>query len=151
MSIDFKPRGRIFASEMFDGRLKKFGVREDSDGAIDTRWLTDGRKNYLCVWINDAGRVVEFTRYMWCGDPNRILAAVAEAFETEIFSEFEPQYWGFETWEEMNASPYLPSTSLQTDPRRPHPDGQDQLAHDRPRCRARTLPRSAASLRRGRS
>lgn len=35
--------------------------------------------------------------------PGRILAAVAEAFDTDIVSEHEPQYWGFETREEWHA------------------------------------------------
>ena len=106
MSTDFQPQKRILARELFDGRLKKFGDREDMEPTEGVRWLTDGRENYLCVWVNDAGCVLEFTKYAWCGDPNHILAAVAEAFETEIFSEHEPQCWGFATWEEMEASTY---------------------------------------------
>jgi hypothetical protein len=86
MSIDFWPRKDILASELFDERLKKFRVHEDTGEdfpSTNHRWLTDGRKNYL-LWVNDAGSVFEFTRYAWCGDPNHIRAAVAEAFETEI-------------------------------------------------------------------
>jgi hypothetical protein len=90
------------AHDLFDGRLAKFGVHEGTREKIqDVRVLTDGRDNYVTVWINDDGSVLEFTRYFGRGDPNRILAAVAEAFETEIFSEHEPQYWGCETKEEM--------------------------------------------------
>lgn len=140
MSTDFRPRDCMLASELFDGRLKKFGCREHRQGT--DRCLTDGRGNYLFVCIDDAGYAVEFTTRT---DPHLILTAITEAFDTQIFNEDEPQYWGFETWEEMNASPYLPSTSLQADPTRPHQDGQDRCTQNRARRRARTLPRSAAS------
>ena len=41
-----------------------------------------------------------FTQFCPNGDPSRILAAIYEEFDVEIFSEYEPQYWGFETEEE---------------------------------------------------
>ena len=43
------------------------------------------------------------TRYLPNGAPGKILAAVSEAFDTDIFSEYEPQFWGFETQEEWDA------------------------------------------------
>ena len=49
------------------------------------------------------GAVEFFTRY-GRNDAVAILAAVAEAFETEIFSEDEPQFWGFDTQEEWDAA-----------------------------------------------
>jgi hypothetical protein len=101
MSTDFRPRRCIFARDLFDGRLDKYGIHEWGAPREQWRCLTDGRDNYLSVLINDDGSVEEFTRYSSCNDPEAILAAVAEAFETEISSEHEPQYWGFETNEEM--------------------------------------------------
>ena len=50
--------------------------------------------------IDDDGSV-EFTTHNYYNDPYAILAAVAKAFETEIFSEHEPQYWGCKTNEEF--------------------------------------------------
>jgi hypothetical protein len=84
----------MLASELFDGRLKKFGCREHRQGT--DRCVTDGRGNYLFVCIDDAGYAVEFTTRT---DPHLILTAITEAFDTQIFSEDEPRFWGFPTWE----------------------------------------------------
>ena len=35
--------------------------------------------------------------------PSRILEAIATTFDTEIFSEHEPQFWGFTSQEELDA------------------------------------------------
>ena len=103
MSTDFRPERNIFARDLFDGRLAKFGIHEwDTPHEHRTRSLTDGRDNYLCVLVDDDGSVGEFTTHNYCNDPYAILAAVAKAFETEIFSEHEPQYWGCETNEELD-------------------------------------------------
>jgi hypothetical protein len=120
MSTDFRLRPRIFACDLFGGRLAKFGVREwvapqqdHTDGQVDDLWflssqddhkrtLVDAQGNYVWVYIDDNGTVTELTRYGH-NDANVILAAAAEAFETKIFSEHEPQFWGFETEEELLA------------------------------------------------
>jgi hypothetical protein len=123
MSTDFMPGRHIFARDLVDGRLAKFGghewvtPQEDqalTDGQDNELWvwgtsqddqsrtLTDGQGNYLWVFVNDDGSVELFTRYGWQNDTDAILAAVAEAFETEIFSEHEPQFWGCETNEELD-------------------------------------------------
>ena len=86
------------------GRLATFGIREHvaSDTSERSRRLTDGR-NYLWVYLTEDGFVGCLSRY---GDnsPGKILAAISEAFETDIFSEHEPQYWGFDTQEEWDAA-----------------------------------------------
>ena len=85
---------------LFDGRLDRFGVTESiAEGTTGKRrCLTDGNN---CLWgYVDKDGFAEFTRYTPYGAPGRILSAVEEAFETEIVSEYEPQYWGFETQEE---------------------------------------------------
>ena len=64
--------------------------------------LTDGR-NYLWLYVDDAGLVRSLTRYMPNGVPTKILSAIAEAFDAEIVSEYEPQFWGFDTQEEWDA------------------------------------------------
>jgi hypothetical protein len=35
-------------------------------------------------------------------DPIKILSAIAEVFASEIFDEYQPEYWGFETQEEWD-------------------------------------------------
>jgi hypothetical protein len=119
MSTDFTPGRRIYARDLFDGRLATFAVHEwvapdqaPDDGQDNDLWvlftsqdaqsrtLTDGHGNYVWVSINVDGSVAILTRY-GRNDTDAILSAVAEAFETEIFSEDEPQFWGFETNEEL--------------------------------------------------
>ena len=42
-------------------------------------------------------------------DPRHIIKAIEQAFDTEIFSEHEPQFWGFATqeeWDEWHAAGY---------------------------------------------
>lgn len=122
MSTDFTPGRRILAHDLFDRRLAKFGVHEwvtpkedqaPNDGQEDdlgvwftsqddqNRTLTDAQGNYLWVSIDSDGSVAIFTRY-GRNDADAILAAVAEAFGTKIFSEHEPQFWGFETNEQLD-------------------------------------------------
>jgi hypothetical protein len=91
----------MLANELFDGRLMKFGCREHGQGSEFSRCLTDGQENYLFVCIDDAGRGVEFTSRGSCNDPHHILTAIAEAFDIQLFSEGEPKFWGFQTWEEI--------------------------------------------------
>jgi hypothetical protein len=103
MSTYYAPFNKIHARDLFDNRLEKFGVREQStaDTTETSKCLTDGR-NCLWVYINDAGFVTNITRY-GANAPSKILNAIAEAFDTDIFSEYEPQYWGFDTQEEWDA------------------------------------------------
>src|SRR6516164_9573068 len=90
MSTDYVPFNKIRACDLFDGRLEKFGVREQlTDDTTETsKCLTDGR-NWLWVYISDAGFVGWFTRYFPNGAPGKILNAIAQTFETDIFSEHE--------------------------------------------------------------
>ena len=67
-----------------------------------SRCLTDGR-NYLWVYLTEDGFVGCLTRY-GANAPGKILAAISEAFEIDVFSEHEPQYWGFDTQEEWDAA-----------------------------------------------
>ena len=68
-----------------------------------TRCPTDGR-NYLWVYIDDDGVVSCLTRYAPGGALGKILNAIAEACDTDIASEYEPQFWGFSTQEEWDAA-----------------------------------------------
>jgi hypothetical protein len=105
MSTDYRLLKTIKADELFDGRLEVFGVREHFVAGTSTesrRCLTDGR-NAVWVYIREDGIVDDLTRYFPGGAPDKILNAVAEAFDTDIVSEYEPQYWGFDTQEEWDA------------------------------------------------
>jgi len=104
MSTHYATLTKVLASELFDGCLNKFGVREEiTDETTESdRLLTDGR-NYVCVYVNDDGFIDAFVRYARNGAPTKVLNAVAAAFDTDIVSEYEPQYWGFDTEEEWEA------------------------------------------------
>lgn len=99
MSSDYRPLKEIRWPDLFDGRLEKFGVREcvHSDGR---RYLTDGRGN---LWVyRREDDTVSFTRYASSGAVGNLRWTLEEAFETEIVSEHDPRYWGFETEEEWH-------------------------------------------------
>jgi hypothetical protein len=105
MSTDFRLLKKVPACDLFDGRLEEFGVREHVKADATTeksRLLTDGR-NYLWIYIDDDGFVGCLTRYASNGTPGKILNAVADIFDTDIVSEYEPQFWGFDTQEEWDA------------------------------------------------
>jgi hypothetical protein len=56
----------------------------------------------MWVYIDDEGLVSCVTRYASGGAPGKILTAIAEACDTDIVSEYEPEFWGFETQEEWD-------------------------------------------------
>jgi len=93
----------VSACDLFGGRLEDWGIREQADSKTDerNRCLTDGR-NYVWVSIAEDGLVASLSRY-GANAPRKILHAIAETFDTEIFSEHEPQYWGYSTQEEWEA------------------------------------------------
>jgi hypothetical protein len=103
MSTDYRSLADIAATDLFDGRLEDFGVREcfSDETTEQRRGLTDGH-NYLWVNITD-GLVSDFTRYAPNGAPGKILKAIAESFDVEVVSEHEPQFWGFDTQEDWDA------------------------------------------------
>jgi hypothetical protein len=105
MSTDYRLLADIFATDLFDGRLQAFGVHEhhNKNTTEERRILTDDR-NYLCVHINNYGLVCCLTRYASYGAAGKILNAIADAFDVVIVSEYEPQFWGFDTQEEWDAA-----------------------------------------------
>jgi hypothetical protein len=104
MSTDFSLSKKVSASELFGAELEKFEVREHvtPETSEQIRCLTDGR-NYLWVHLTEDRFVSCLSRY-GLNAPGKILNAIAEALETEIFSEYEPQFWGFDTQEEWDAA-----------------------------------------------
>jgi hypothetical protein len=105
MSTDYALLKKVLACDLFDGRLEAFGVREKivpDETTERRRCLTDGR-NHLWVYNRDDGLISCLTRYAPGGAPGKILNAIAEACDTDIVSEHQPQFWGFETQEEWDA------------------------------------------------
>jgi hypothetical protein len=97
MSTDYATIKKVRAEELFDGRLVALGVREHikpDKTSEQRRCLTDGH-NYMWVNVDDEGFVSCVTSYFLGGAPDKFLNAIAEAFDTDIVSEHEPQFWGF--------------------------------------------------------
>jgi hypothetical protein len=90
---------KIEFAALFDGRLEKFGVEElgNPDTTSYSKCLTDDGGN--CLWINcgEDGSVAVMTCYFLNGDPSKILCRIQEALNTKIVSEYEPEYWGFDS------------------------------------------------------
>ena len=106
MSTEFRLLQTVRACDLFDGRLEEFGVREHvkpDQTTKKTRCLTDGC-NYLWVYIDGDDFVSYLKRYAPNGDPSEILDAISVALDTDIASEYEPQYWGFDTQKEWDAA-----------------------------------------------
>jgi hypothetical protein len=104
MSTDYCLEKKIPAADVLDGRLMAFGVREQmSENTTEaSKCLTDGR-NYIWFYIDDDGAVSCLSRYGG-NVPSKILQAIATIFDTDIFSEYEPQFWGFDSQEEWDAA-----------------------------------------------
>jgi Integrase core domain len=100
-----RPLSQIRMTDLFDGRLEKAGVREEhgEDTTANLKFLTDGR-NFLWVYGNEKGLVSRFTRRGMMNAPQRILQAICDEFDVDIVSEYEPEFWGYETKEEWEAA-----------------------------------------------
>jgi len=110
MSTNFRIEKNIRMSDLFGGRLISCGIIEHlgSSVAEPARCLDDGR-NYLWVFPRVNGTVESFSRY-GLNDVSYIVESIVEEFETEVYSEYAPKYWGFNTqkewddkWEELNS------------------------------------------------
>jgi hypothetical protein len=108
-----RKRKSIKADELFDGRLEAFGVHEEirPEGGADrfppsfkvkeVRYLTDGR-NSMEVVVYENGVPDLTLRNLWCAPEKEIFHAIAEAFDTDIVTEYQPEFWGFDTQEEWD-------------------------------------------------
>ncbi len=107
MTVDFKPKDKIIIEELFDGRLEQFGIREKIvKGYTSTnfRYLTDWSKTYIRVYGDEL--VDSFTWHIPNppkGRPRMVLAVIEKVFDTNIYSNIEPQFWGFETVDEWKS------------------------------------------------
>jgi hypothetical protein len=103
MSTDFRTEEKIQMAELFDGRLERLDIREHVEPGTTSekcRCLTDGR-NYLWAYRARDGLLSSMSRYGQ-NAVGKILTVVAETFDTGIYSEHEPQFWGFANKEEWD-------------------------------------------------
>jgi hypothetical protein len=91
MSIDFWTKPRLQIEDLFDGRLEKWGIFEPTGGKFspDVRCLADG-KDYVRVFSRNKGLDLVITSYGF-GEPYRILKAMSEAFDVDIWLELDLQ------------------------------------------------------------
>jgi len=108
MSREFRTEKLIPMSDLFSGRLMKYGISgKPPEGytvirghfSWDSGHLTDG-SNGLAVYSTIDGMVSELSG----NSAEYILKCIAKEFETEIYCEEQPQFWGFDTQEELDAS-----------------------------------------------
>jgi hypothetical protein len=100
MSIDFIPATRIPISDLFDGRLETYGIR---GAAKNGKGYLFDKIGSVTVYGDKDNSTSCFTSYDF-SDPTKILLAIQNEFQTKIFSDCEPQYWGFDTVDEWENS-----------------------------------------------
>ena len=103
MQVDY--RFDIYApiDEVFDGRLAKYGINEivkDGRSSETERCLTDG---FDSVWVYghvspSPGCSIDY-RF---DDAPGIYVRLQQLFQTEVLSDNEPQYWGFDSHEDWD-------------------------------------------------
>jgi len=90
----------ITIEELFDGRLECFGIYEEvikGETSSDRRLL---RKGCNRLWIYGDEFVTSFE---YCGNSTAIIVdTISDIFDTRVVSDCEPQFWGFETEEELD-------------------------------------------------
>jgi hypothetical protein len=123
MSTYYRPIRPIQMSELFSGRLKKYGIYDDSIG--DARRLAgevpgprvSKGTHFIVLHVtpgdNDNDTVAEFASYNEDKeiDPHGIIAAIADEFDTEIVSQHDPRYWGYNNFRDWNAAFYAQTSA----------------------------------------
>jgi hypothetical protein len=101
MSTYYRPIPDISFDQLFDGRLEKYGIKEEivANPTKGMRYLV-GCDGFLQVHREENGTCA-FTR-RGCV-PWSIFDALTEEFRIELVSEHDHRYWGFATEEEWNA------------------------------------------------
>lgn len=99
MSTDYRFKKEITFEQLFDGCLKRYGINEEiveGQTSPNSRLLTDGKNG---VWVH-GDEVVSIVKRCGTNDPGNILNAITNVFDTHVFSEHEPQFWGYKNEEE---------------------------------------------------
>lgn len=104
MSCDYRFGEPVQMRDLFNGRLQQYGIVEKVVRVTTEtcRVLIDERGNYLCVYANDRGYVTSMSRYGF-QFPERILEMLSSTFNSEIYSEHEPEFYGCSSHEELDA------------------------------------------------
>jgi hypothetical protein len=100
MSITYLPLTKIPSRQLFDGRLRKAGIRERRRRKTTETFRCLATTNEsVWVQIDDEG----FVRYLRAFDKYSgmyIRFTIARAFDTYLAAEYEPEFWGFNTRKE---------------------------------------------------
>jgi hypothetical protein len=101
MSTDFVTEKKVSIAVLHGTSLSNEGIRVHKVECETYLIMTDGQ-NYLHAYQAPNGQL-GFTRF---GEnmPGYILGTISRLFDTEIFSEYCPQFWGYDTNEEWEAS-----------------------------------------------
>jgi hypothetical protein len=105
MSTDYKFEKAIRIEELFDGRLERFGIYEkaiEGQTSSNSRLLIEG-PNGMIVYGDE---VVGTIKRCGLNNPANILNAITDTFDTRVMSEYDPQFWGYETEEEWDRAQY---------------------------------------------
>jgi hypothetical protein len=112
MSTDFhfQPVTPIEVQDLFDGRLKHFGIIEILSHPLTKhgyRILSDGQ-TFISVWGQSGGAIGSLALeppYLY-SSAGALLKTIAKSMGTEfvMYTEHEPQYWGFDTQQEWDVA-----------------------------------------------
>ena len=103
MSINYTSLTPVIFEEIFDGRLDAKGVREHKNPASTSsscRCLTDGQ-NLVWLYADSDGGLADAKCYAF-NNPSHILRTLQAVFDTTFVSEYQPQYWGFESQDDWD-------------------------------------------------
>jgi hypothetical protein len=102
MSVSFRSDKCITINELFDGRLEKFGIigitgrLKNEHFYSNLGYLKDSKNNALTVYAEH--RWVRSFANFHGSNGTYILTKIGEVFDTEIYSENQPKYWGSERY-----------------------------------------------------
>ena len=96
MFTDYRLNKKLSIEKIFDGRLERLGVHETFVAEAKPEWrcLTDGNN---VLWVEGDGKIDNLLGFGMLNATEKILTAIEEAFDAQIFSEHQPQFWGNET------------------------------------------------------
>jgi UDP-2,3-diacylglucosamine pyrophosphatase LpxH len=101
MLTHYRLEKKIKIKELFDGRLERFGVYNACTKDVTRTWgcLHDDRNSLI---VHGDELVESMTGFGLFNATEKILTAITTAFNTEIFSEYNPQVWMYKTEEEWH-------------------------------------------------
>ena len=117
MSRDWCPKKAIKMKDVFSGVLEPFGVTVGKEvetivytdtflgmptGVHTTGWLSDG-KNSIRLHGSEEGFVTTVSKF-GLNSAEKVLTAIHEAFDTDFWTEEDPQFWGYANMAEMTGT-----------------------------------------------